>query len=529
VKKSNYTKVFFVVVMLLLPLICVAKWDQDLFLITLILSVTSAGILMIPYLFLINLKIKFLYWFVTAVCLLSWCVLESSHYIQEKTALNDLDLKIFLESNPQELKEYFISIIPLWVIIFCLIAIVLILVFISRISHFKTVLTKKQRLISLLVFIICCSIQILGMNVNQNKWGIFRNEYHAVSMLKNYYNQVNDKNNLLAAKIEQMQLKHKASKTKKTFVLIIGESTSKHHLGIYNYGRNTTPRLAARKDIKIFNDVISGYTSTLECLGSCLTFKGDNDTFQNFGSVNIMDIANACGIKTFWMSNQNRDGLFANSITKGASMAAQQFYLQDKRKSNSPILDANLLPYFQTALKDTAQEKFIILHLMGTHFQYKKRYSAAFNKFNNLDSVAIKNKFATTISKQKAINEYDNSVLYQDYFLDSVFNLLKSQKDTISCIYFSDHGEEVYDYRNYIGHNPQSNVAYLHEIPFITWNISNIKSENKPYQMNYFLHSLSQWMQIDFKGFDATKSLFSDDLNVPVRKLGNGKMYVKYK
>src|SRR5690606_12054668 len=41
---------------------------------------------------------------------------------------------------------------------------------------------------------------------------------------------------------------HNSPDGKSLYVLILGESTSRNHLGIYGYPRNTTPRLSALQD-----------------------------------------------------------------------------------------------------------------------------------------------------------------------------------------------------------------------------------------------------------------------------------------
>ena len=49
-------------------------------------------------------------------------------------------------------------------------------------------------------------------------------------------------------------------------VLVIGESVNRSHLGLYGYGRNTTPKFIARNDIFVYNDVVSPYSLTLDAV-----------------------------------------------------------------------------------------------------------------------------------------------------------------------------------------------------------------------------------------------------------------------
>ena len=54
-------------------------------------------------------------------------------------------------------------------------------------------------------------------------------------------------------------------------------------------------------------------------------------------------------------------------------------------------------------------------HLMGSHSSYSKRYPAEYNIFTDYST-----------KKEKIINEYDNSVLYNDFIVDSLLNILDS-------------------------------------------------------------------------------------------------------
>ena len=49
-------------------------------------------------------------------------------------------------------------------------------------------------------------------------------------------------------------------------VVIIGESCNRNHMSVYGYNRPTTPRLQARKDIMVFDNVISANSSTLKSI-----------------------------------------------------------------------------------------------------------------------------------------------------------------------------------------------------------------------------------------------------------------------
>lgn len=80
-----------------------------------------------------------------------------------------------------------------------------------------------------------------------------------------------------------------------------------------------------------------------------------------------------------------------------------------------------------------------IVHLMGQHFDYAKRYPHQQAHFTIKD-YASKGK-----SRQvsQVIMHYDNATRYNDMVVDSLLRLYEQQDAVV--IYVADHGEEVYD------------------------------------------------------------------------------------
>lgn len=57
---------------------------------------------------------------------------------------------------------------------------------------------------------------------------------------------------------------------------MIGESTSRKHMSLYGYPRETTPQLdalkAANRNLTVFNNVVASRPYTIEVLQQVLTF-----------------------------------------------------------------------------------------------------------------------------------------------------------------------------------------------------------------------------------------------------------------
>jgi heptose-I-phosphate ethanolaminephosphotransferase len=483
-------------------------------------------VLFIPYAFVNNVLFRKIYWFVLCLFTIAWSLTETGHYFQEHAAFNELALKILYESYWQELIEYTLTTIPLWAIIIAIVAVIFILIFIFRTKHRINHFSKQQLILMGTILFAGSSYYLFFANAKGDKAGFLKDEYLGNQVLNKYYKDIAMDSTTVANKLAPFSFAIAKNAPPKTYVLIIGESTSRHHFGIYNYYRNTTPLLGKRSDINTFTDVVSSNTSTIECLSRCLTMKNETDNLHDFSCVHILDVAKQCGFNTYWLSNQARDGILHNSITVAASRANTVYFAATDTGIAAPKYDQILLPKLQAALQDSTKNKLIILHLIGTHFQYKNRYPAAFNMFGIDDQLKNNFPYANNSTKLQTINEYDNSVAYNDYLIDSIFNLLQNYNNT-SAIYFSDHGEELYDYRNFLGHTPQGGNPWLHDVPFITWHVADslLINKNKPYQLNRFFYTLCDWMQIASKQNNQQESLFSNSYTPKPRTLSNGTAY----
>ena len=136
---------------------------------------------------------------------------------------------------------------------------------------------------------------------------------------------------------------------------------------------------------------------------------------------------------------------------------------------------------------------------------------------------------------------YDNSVLYGDFVLNEI---IKRFEDSDSLVlYLSDHGEEIYDWRNFIGHSDSKMSRFMVEIPFMIY-VSDVfidkhpelykrlqKAQNQRYMSDDLIHTLLDIAGIDMQGFESKRSLISDDttlLNNRIRLVGEKKSIKDY-
>ena len=80
--------------------------------------------------------------------------------------------------------------------------------------------------------------------------------------------------------------------------------------------------------------------------------------------------------------------------------------------------------------------------------QYKERVPEKFKKFTDKDDRF--NEWQK--NKSKIVNDYDNSILYVDYIVNEIISKIKNENKKSYVLYFSDHGEEFYDSKDFMGH-----------------------------------------------------------------------------
>ncbi|MCH7336145.1 phosphoethanolamine transferase [Acinetobacter sp. NIPH 2699] len=258
------------------------------------------------------------------------------------------------------------------------------------------------------------------------------------------------------------------AKQKQTHVLVLSESITSLDLGLCGYARNTTPELSKRIDqIKVFCNAFSPSPSTINALRVLLT-ESPASEYDRYSPESVLAYAKAAGYKIYWLSNQ--DDIYLSSLF--GSYADKAIYKNTRSGRSSTSLDENLIPAYQQALADPEPKKLIILHMIGTHPNYKERYPALFNQFSSDSNDAVemrlkKNDIDPWIRSMR--NHYDNAILYQDTLLAQILDKLMAEKnlDFRSFTVVSDHGNEVGHEIDYAGHSPNTKAGY--QVPVMMW------------------------------------------------------------
>ena len=312
-----------------------------------------------------------------------------------------------------------------------------------------------------------------------------------------------------------------------TYLIIIGESLSRKHMGLYGYHRDTTPELAklsaeSPDELIVQTDTISTHVQTQPSLRHALTQLNGENKMSVSKALSMVDIANKAGFKTWWISNQQP---LRSTISAIANMADETQYISnDYHGVQVRRFDGLMQPYVDKALNDDAPHKVIFVHLMGSHLQYRNRYPEEFSKFTDDNVNGYENGLSS--SKVDYINSYDNSVLYTDYVVANMIKSLKAvsenQSQLSAALFLADHGEEIFDSKNFVGHGPDTLTPTMVEIPFVIWTSEQYRqsrptlinamkmNRNESSSLDNSFHFVSQLMGIKSDIINKNNSLASE-------------------
>ena len=386
-------------------------------------------------------------------------------------------LYAIFQTNPRESFEFLKSFIDVKYSFYLIFVYALLIVFF--IMQSKRKMLKVASLVGVLIF-----LSFLSITFSQTK------ELRVFSLIEDSYISYKKE---LQAFVEE---KHKRKTSNKnfdavkdhggeTYIVIIGESLNKNHMGLYGYFRKTTPNLTEMyhsQDILKFNSVYSNHTVTTYTLSFALTQANQYNGLKYYNSISIVELLNKAKFETYWLTGQPTHGAFQNLVSVIAQEADHFIPLDmnDITKGFDGVLIQKVKNILHTQSK---KNRVIFVHLMGSHYTYTHRYPE--KEFSKYTGNLQKSDFGIPVDKNKKINYYDNSVLYNDYVVSSILKELEQYQGIHGMIYISDHSEDVVN--NY-AHNPTKFTYEMTEIPMIAWFSNEYKNayndKYKQFKMN---------------------------------------------
>ena len=270
-------------------------------------------------------------------------------------------------------------------------------------------------------------------------------------------------------------------------VLVIGESYNKRHSQLYGYDKPTTPRqlaMAEEGSLVPFSDVVSSWNLTSFVFKHMLSLYAVGDSGEWCDQPLFPEVFRKAGYHVTFITNQ-----FLPQAKEAVYDFSGGFFLNHPEVSSRLFDERNikLYRYDDGVLKELMansqkpKANLTILHLMGSHVDYRARYpQKSFRRF----TPQMYNRPDLTDKQKQTLADYDNSLLYNDSIVKAITNCFVDKEALV--IYMPDHGEEIFDDKPYVsGRRHNADIDYRlarneMEIPFWIWG-SPKYIENHPY------------------------------------------------
>ena len=260
-----------------------------------------------------------------------------------------------------------------------------------------------------------------------------------------------------------------ASNQKTVVVLVIGEAARSKDFQLYGYGRPTNPLLSAAGVI-----ALKGATACATYTTAAVRCMLSNDAGGSVFSRPYEPLPSYLqrqGVDVIWRSrNFGEPPLVVHTYQKASDLAAG---CTGARCTYDEVLLSGLE---QRIRASSSPRVFVVLHQSGSHGPaYYEKYPPEFARFTPVcRSVDL-----SSCTLEELVNAYDNTILYEDYFLDRVIGILRQLEGTATLlIYVSDHGESLGEYGLYLHGIPFSLAPDVQkDIPFLIWMSDEFRRE----------------------------------------------------
>lgn len=437
------------------------SWLSCIFIV--FLSALIAGIFTLPIQFMVQAKAKLLAYIYVPIILLSFAILIVIDYFLwvnfSQILIQDI-VDIIYETNPKESSEFlttYLSLKQCCIYILSLSFYITLSWIIAKfISRYKFSTYVAYGLIMGGVFIVGFS----GYSFIKYRNGYSIPQYSTLTRLIHASYILESRvaeNNTIIENCKELLLTPYSSMPNDSLiaVLVIGESHSYFHTPSYGYEKNTMPLISRHtqsliwlKDVVAVSDHTHGVMTSLfehylPKSNKLIVFPA---AFKHLGFVTSM------------YDNQYLPGQGINFIN---DYRLSNLVFNNRNKHS--VSDENLIKMGQSEM---TERQLIIYHLFGSHYTYETRYP--YDRFGKFRANQYDKKHS--IEQREILAHYDNSLLYTDFVLNSLITDLANKNAVV--VYVSDHGEEVFDIDEYMGHgnsSMRSDKSFQLRVPMFVW------------------------------------------------------------
>jgi glucan phosphoethanolaminetransferase (alkaline phosphatase superfamily) len=387
---------------------------------------------------------------------------------------------------------------------------------------------RKAVLSSLLIFL--TGLAFAGISKARNpeyslKYNVFpANAIHNLDYAVQKWRQ-NKNHAQLSSKFSFQAVKTNHADAREIYMLVLGEASRACNWNLFGYERKTNPLLKNHEGLFLFSDVMTESNTTFKSIPIILSGVNASRYEDLYKQKSIVTAFKEAGFKTLFVSNQAPN----KTITDAFSHEADENLNFTKTSEKSGILkhlpDAQMFPEIRRFLNSEQGDLFIVVHTYGSHFDYKERYPKAYAVFQP-DSAIV----AGPNDRAVLINAYDNSIVYTDFVIHSLMDMLKETGSASALMYISDHGEDLLDdKRQLLLHSSPHPTYYQLHVPMLLWfsesfqqNFQNkvkeaARHKETPVTSSVVFHSLLDIASIRTPFADSSLSVVSPALSIQKR------------
>lgn len=392
----------------------------------------------------------------------------------------------------------------------------------SRFSFNRNQVSRKTWFIMVLLFFV--NLGLSGLSIGSTRLAhVYYETYETLKSFSDFQKMADARRDMHIA--DESVVRRLKEAPDGVYVLVIGESLTRDHMNVYGYPRETTPfqsEAVIDPHYIFFNHGYSCYTQTVQVLTEALTEKNQYNDMALAKAYSIIDLAREAGFRTTWISNQSRFGVWDTPIGAIGSACDDQYWINSYVGTDviTKDYDTALIPYLKK-VDPNNRRQLIVIHLMGSHVSYWDRYPSEFYHWPT--------DMGKERTKEEVMNdEYDNSVLFNDYVLENIMNTATNYLHADGVLYFSDHGEQVTERP---GHNADQFDYTMVHIPFWIYLSGDYQMTHKaevarmwerrnmPFSNDMVYDTLMGMMGLTAAHYDPTADIFSTRFDKDVTTL----------
>lgn len=288
------------------------------------------------------------------------------------------------------------------------------------------------------------------------------------------------------------------SPTKDVCVLMIGESARRDHFSLYGYPKKTNPYTSRDSVVALVADASATYTAA--GVRAILEPKETKELYEI-----LPNYLERCGVDVSWRTDNWGE----------PPVHTAKYYRKAELRERFPGVDDTYDEFLLTGLEDDiraseADKVFVVIHGYTNHGPaYNTNYPPQFEVFTPVCNTVEMSK----TSPLELNNAYDNSLVYTDWLMHQVIEVLRAFPDRRCCMLFvSDHGESLGENNLYMHGVPMAMAPREQlEIPFIVWTSADdlrVKELEKVGQHHVF-HSVLRFFGVESPAFEEEKCIFA--------------------